>query len=204
MIRIYLILITSILLAGCTKTVVHTPLTTEEYLALDFDDAGGLERWWGDIKPPDLKEGLLAEANILKQQYPNAANATDTNAPVRNLLAISGGGANGAFGVGILNGWTKSGQRPEFHIVTGASTGAIIAPFAFLGSEHDSTITKIYSTLSKDKIYQSQLFSGLVLGSAITDTASLEKQIETYVTIDLLNFMLTAALHETFLLILPK
>jgi predicted acylesterase/phospholipase RssA len=49
-------------------------------------------------------------------------------------LALSGGGANGAFGAGFLKGWTDTGQRPVFKIVTGVSTGAMLAPFAFLGS----------------------------------------------------------------------
>ena len=50
------------------------------------------------------------------------------------ILALSGGGADGAFGAGLLNGWTQRGDRPQFAIVTGASAGALIAPFAFLGS----------------------------------------------------------------------
>ena len=54
------------------------------------------------------------------------------------FLAISGGGDDGAFGAGILNGWTKSGKRPEFKLVTGVSTGALIAPFAFLGPDYDA------------------------------------------------------------------
>jgi predicted acylesterase/phospholipase RssA len=48
-----------------------------------------------------------------------------------DALAISGGGANGAYGAGLLYGWSKSGQRPEFQLVTGVSAGALLAPFAF-------------------------------------------------------------------------
>ena len=50
-----------------------------------------------------------------------------------DYLLISGGRGNGAFGAGLLNGWSAAGTRPEFQIVTGISTGALIAPFAFLG-----------------------------------------------------------------------
>lgn len=53
--------------------------------------------------------------------------------PPAYYLAISGGGDNGAYGAGLLNGWTATGKRPEFKLVTGVSTGALIAPFAFLG-----------------------------------------------------------------------
>ena len=54
--------------------------------------------------------------------------------PPVTYLAVSGGGDNGAFGAGLMNGWTETGTRPEFKMVTGVSTGALIAPFAFLGS----------------------------------------------------------------------
>ena len=51
-----------------------------------------------------------------------------------DVLALSGGGAEGAFGAGLLVGWTEAGNRPEFSIISGTSSGALIAPFAFLGA----------------------------------------------------------------------
>ncbi|MFA5147854.1 MAG: patatin-like phospholipase family protein [Candidatus Omnitrophota bacterium] len=69
-----------------------------------------------------------------------------------SMLAISGGGANGAYGAGLLNGWTKSGTRPVFKVVTGISTGAIIAPFAFLGSEYDDELEEFYTKYSTKDI----------------------------------------------------
>ncbi|MFA6356223.1 MAG: patatin-like phospholipase family protein [Candidatus Omnitrophota bacterium] len=69
-----------------------------------------------------------------------------------SMLAISGGGANGAYGAGLLNGWTKSGTRPVFKVVTGISTGAIIAPFAFLGSEYDGKLEEFYTKYSTKDI----------------------------------------------------
>jgi Patatin-like phospholipase len=62
----------------------------------------------------------------------------------RNVLVLSGGGANGAYTAGVLNGWTASGTRPQFDVVTGISTGALIAPFAFLGPEHDDTLRRLH------------------------------------------------------------
>jgi len=62
------------------------------------------------------------------------------NPPV--MLALSGGGANGAFGAGVLFGWTEVGSRPEFNVVTGVSTGALIAPFAFLGAQWDAELKR--------------------------------------------------------------
>lgn len=61
------------------------------------------------------------------------------------LLALSGGGANGAFGAGLLVGWTQRGDRPKFDVVTGVSTGALAAPFAFLGSDWDDELEKAYT-----------------------------------------------------------
>lgn len=60
------------------------------------------------------------------------------------MLAISGGGAGGAFTVGILSAWSELGTRPRFEVVTGVSTGALIAPFAFLGSEYDDELRRLY------------------------------------------------------------
>ena len=61
-------------------------------------------------------------------------------------LALSGGGASGAFGAGFLNGWSSTGDRPVFKIVTGVSTGALMAPFAFLGPEYDNALREFYTT----------------------------------------------------------
>ena len=79
-------------------------------------------------------------------------------------LLLSGGGANGAFGAGLLNGWTKTGTRPVFKIVTGVSTGALMAPFAFLGPKYDDALREFYTTTGTHNIFQrlldrcSQLF----------------------------------------------
>jgi hypothetical protein len=61
-----------------------------------------------------------------------------------DLLAVSGGGANGAFTAGVMSGWTQSGERPDFEIVTGVSTGALAAPFIFLGPDWDDELTEAY------------------------------------------------------------
>ena len=72
--------------------------------------------------------------------------------PPLELLAISGGGDKGAFGAGLLNGWTASGTRPTFKLVTGVSTGALIAPFAFLGPEYDKVLEEVYTTIKPDDV----------------------------------------------------
>ncbi len=72
-------------------------------------------------------------------------------------LAISGGGADGAFGAGLLTGWSQSGNRPEFAVVTGVSIGSLIAPFAFLGASHDEELRKNFTTISAAEIFEDRL-----------------------------------------------
>ncbi len=68
---------------------------------------------------------------------------TDAGARGGRYLALSGGGADGAYGAGVLNGWTAAGTRPEFSVVSGVSTGALIAPFAFLGPAYDAMLRDV-------------------------------------------------------------
>lgn len=180
-------IIMTLVISGCAKKLIHKPLDKKEYAAIDFSDAGGEERWWGDTKPPFLVEGLKLQAEILKKRFPSAVSAKKEDAPQLSTLTISGGGADGAFGAGLLVGWTKSGERPEFQMVTGTSTGAIIAPFAFLGAKYDSVLLEIYSQLTKDKVYESQLLSGIFGGASIADNTFLQQQIEKYITLELIE-----------------
>ncbi len=82
-------------------------------------------------------------------------------------LALSEGGEHGAFGAGLLNGWSQSGQRPTFSIVTGISTGALMAPVAFLGSAYDQRLKALYTDMSFHGILSgSPLFRKVLLASA--------------------------------------
>jgi len=81
-----------------------------------------------------------------------ARRISTSDRPV-NLLSISGGGSNGAYGAGMLKGWTEKGDRPEFDIVTGISTGALISPFAFIGAEVDAELEAAYTTTTDKDIF---------------------------------------------------
>ena len=96
-------------------------------------------------------------------------------------LAVSGGGANGAYGVGILLGWTAAGTRPEFALVTGISTGALIAPFAFLGPEYDARLKEAYTSMTTKDIAKPRSALGTLNSDAATDTAPLKAHIARYV-----------------------
>lgn len=103
------------------------------------------------------------------------------------FLAISGGSDNGAYGAGFLNGWTAAGTRPEFSVVTGVSTGALIAPFAFLGSKYDHVLERVYTTSSPRDIFRKRgLFKG-IFSDALADSRPLARLIDTYVSRQLLD-----------------
>jgi predicted acylesterase/phospholipase RssA len=107
--------------------------------------------------------------------------------PPANFLAISGGGDNGAFGAGLLNGWTARGGRPEFKLVTGVSTGALIAPFAFLGKDYDSVLREVYTQVSpKDIAEHRGLFSAL-FNDAMADNTPLWNLVKKHVDLKLLD-----------------
>jgi predicted patatin/cPLA2 family phospholipase len=101
--------------------------------------------------------------------------------PPANYLALSGGGDNGAFGAGLLVGWSERGTRPVFKAVTGVSTGALSAPFAFLGSEYDFALTNVYTKSDVGDIFTKRPLLAAVADDALTDTAPLHRLISSYV-----------------------
>lgn len=92
-----------------------------------------------------------------------------------DILALSGGAEDGAYGAGFLKGWSERGDRPEFTMVTGISTGALIAPFAFLGPEYDNVLRRLFTESSKKNIFVLNPFTVLFGGSAVADTAPLRR-----------------------------
>jgi predicted acylesterase/phospholipase RssA len=106
--------------------------------------------------------------------------------PPESLLAISGGGDNGAFGAGVLVGWSESRTRPSFKIVTGISTGALIAPLAFVGPDYDPLLAEIYTTIDQTDIFEKRpVLAGLV-SDALADSRPLQNLIAKYVDANLM------------------
>ena len=121
--------------------------------------------------------------------------------PPAAFLAISGGGDNGAYAAGLLNGWTAAGTRPEFKLVTGISTGALIAPFAFLGPKYDATLKEVYTTISPKDIIQPRSLIGGVLGDAMADSIPLWNLTRKSVNADLLKAIAAEYAKGRFLMI---
>ncbi|WP_417806787.1 patatin-like phospholipase family protein [Thioclava sp.] len=95
------------------------------------------------------------------------------------LLALSGGAEDGAFGAGALCGWSQHGTRPQFDIVTGVSTGALIAPFAFLGAEYDDILSRMFNMLNASDIMRLNVAT-LFNDGALYDTTPLADMIAAY------------------------
>lgn len=102
------------------------------------------------------------------------------------MLALSGGGADGAFGAGFLNGWTARGNRPQFTVVTGASAGALIAPFAFLGSGYDEALRHVFASGEMENFLQFAGVSGL-FGTGLFKAEPLKALIAKYVDANMLE-----------------
>ncbi len=134
-------------------------------------------RFWGDASARDIHAIMTADAPKADMLMSFAA---ERHRPVANLLAISGGAEDGAFGAGLLVGWSDTGTRPVFDLVTGVSSGALIAPFAFLGRERDGQLREIFTKYGRKDIFTYNV-SGLLEGSALADDAPLAKLIEKYV-----------------------
>jgi len=106
----------------------------------------------------------------------------DARAVADPWLVLSGGGENGAFAAGLLKGWSEAGTRPSFGVITGVSTGAMIAPFAFVGSGGDEALRKAYTEVSAADVFE---FGGT--NEALTDTWPLKRRIDQAVTPKLLQ-----------------
>ncbi len=102
------------------------------------------------------------------------------------MLALSGGGSRGAFGAGLISGWTRSGARPQFAAVTGISTGALMGTFAFLGPDYDGELERFYTSTTNADIFSDRGLSGL-LGDAMKDSKPLKRLIELNIDERILN-----------------
>jgi len=131
-------------------------------------------RYWADEAPHRVGFWEIMSKEEAKARFPATFGTSHT------YLAISGGGPRGAFTAGFLNGWTAAGDRPDFTVVTGVSTGALIAPFAFLGSEYDHMLKEIYTNTSTNDILKKRSLIGMVTKDAVTDTTPLRQLMGRY------------------------
>ena len=167
-------------LAGCASAIARNPVPAAlENQAQVVGMGASPIRFWGDQLPPN------ADAMVKEKWAQVRANRPEMlktgRRPVVNFLALSGGGSDGAFGAGVLSGWTASGKRPEFDLVTGVSTGALTAPFAFLGPKYDEALKTVFTTSTTQDIAIAQPVRGLLGGDSLASNAPLAKVVAHYV-----------------------
>ncbi len=174
---VYLIVVvTTILLAtACNYLPRNQVPLTSTYQAV----IPGMEnmRYWSGKSNKDFVQDLVLSFN--------SGSIQDQRKKI-DVLALSGGGHNGAFGAGVLASWSKTGRRPTFKVVTGISAGAIIGPFAFLGKDYDVNLKKFMASVSPKSVYKLRVFSFLWKDS-ISDSAPLYKLIKRSLTREIID-----------------
>jgi len=136
-------------------------------------------RFWGDEVPKDVV--AFVQTHMPGVARMASRSALEMGRPLVEYLALSGGAEDGAFGAGLLVGWSKRGDRPQFEVVTGVSAGALIAPYAFLGPSYDSQLAELWTTFDSGMVATPQVLAGLLGAEAIADTAPLRELIAKHV-----------------------
>ncbi len=155
-----------LLLTGCSTKIRYSAPSATQYTRAVVEGYNANIRYWGDEK------ATMNGADIQRLK------ANKRTFQEINILALSGGAEDGAYGAGFLNGWSKRGNRPQFTMVTGISTGALIAPFAFLGPQYDHVLKRFYTQTSTKNILSFTIIGALFGGSSIADTAPLKYTIK--------------------------
>lgn len=168
------VLLLVVLAQGCGSIPPRTGLPEE---LADEAHIPGIPnaRYWGDETPDYVEAWFDASDAEIRAGYSGIYGVE------HHYLALSGGGGNGAFGAGLLVGWSDAGTRPEFTIVTGISTGALIAPFAFLGAKYDARLKEVYTIHStKDFMEERGTLEGLQ-SDAMANFSGLRAALEKYI-----------------------
>jgi len=174
-VEIGVILVIGAYLQACASVLPRNPLPEALIEVAVLPGMPSSVRMWGDELPVDV------DRRIARAGEQMIASGRISSPGGHHFLTISGGGATGAFGAGLLKGWSESGQRPEFLIVTGVSTGALIAPYAFLGSDYDDELEALYTGIkTSDLMKKRTLLKGLT-GDAMADTEPLRNLLKKHV-----------------------
>jgi hypothetical protein len=161
---------------ACGTIPSRNPLPQQEDRLAEIPGLTAEARFWGDEAPELLLERLRTwTPEQIKKFVPTWYGKTP------HYLAISGGGQDGAFGAGLMNGWTASGRRPEFQIVTGVSTGALSAPFVFLGPDYDDELKEVYTKNRTSDLVEFRPWTVIATSDAALDTDKLRAVIAGYI-----------------------
>ena len=164
-------------LTGCSSLERKASAPDAHYMQAQIPD-------WPNVRYLiSTKAGVNAMVNDLMDDQRRLGSEAGSG----KYLSLSGGGDNGAFGAGLLVGWSQRGDRPNFDLVTGVSTGALLAPFAYLGKDYDPVLTYVYTQTSPEQIYKMRWLLSVVTDDGIADTTPLYELIAKYVDDDFLR-----------------
>jgi len=173
-------------LAGCAA-LLRNPVPPELTAEATIPDMPEVRAWAGRVNPAMERDFAQSFEQESPEDFPRGADGVVRYAH----LALSGGGANGAFGAGFLNGWSTTGGRPVFKIVTGVSTGALMAPFAFLGPQYDTSLHEFYTTTTTRDIFDIgsilSILISLLRGDSLADIGPLAALIARHVDAEFLR-----------------
>ena len=171
-----LLLFTCCVMLSACSAILRNPVPADQYTQVSVLGRQDL-RIWGDHQSDGQQASMLpSDPEALQRDFSGIMHTE------HNYLAISGGGADGAYGAGVLVGWSALGTRPQFTMVTGVSTGALTAPFAFLGEKYDDQLKLLYTTLDSSRIFFRRGVFSIIRGDSVTDNAPLMAMLQEYVT----------------------
>ena len=166
-------ILTGLLLAGCASP-------PERVLSTKPAEYAGLPDGYDPLNPDQLAPTYASLTGIDKSVYRHLERQ---QGHALNILSLSGGGQNGAFGAGFLIGWRESGKRPEFDIVGGVSTGALLATHALLGTPaDDAKLEEMYTQVTQKDIYRSKGIFNILSSDSLKDTSPLQSLIAKHIT----------------------
>jgi predicted acylesterase/phospholipase RssA len=168
LVRPFALLAVALVIAGCSS-LPRTSYTASDAASSTVLDISELRRYADEPAAAFLETEVSSRARHL------------------SYLALSGGGADGAYGAGVLNGWSAAGTRPEFSVVSGVSTGALIAPFAFLGPAYDATLRDVYTSGIAESLLNTPSIVHAVFGSGLFGNTRLRELVARYISQDMLG-----------------
>jgi hypothetical protein len=122
----------------------------------------------------------------VSESHPRDVLQGHRNTETIDMLVLSGGGSHGAWGAGVLRGWRDNQQNPrpkQFRVVTGVSTGALLATYAFLGEpEDDALLGQVYTNVVTKDIYRKKFLPFAIFSDSISSSAPLEHLIAAHIT----------------------
>ena len=169
--------------AGCSLASNKPLLSPPHYSAKRITDEAAVGETY-----PSVERAAADALALLATEPPdslwkvNQAAAVPTAVKPLNVLVLSGGGQYAAFAGGVLVGWTASGQRPDFDVVTGVSSGAWLAVYAYLGAKYDSNVERLTKMLTTSDVFPYRPLICWLRHGSIASPEPLRKLVETEFT----------------------